>query len=542
MSHWLLLCTLLLLMAGFSFQKPTISKRMVPPDSATYQERYRPHYHFTPPKNWIIDPNGLVYYKGEYHLFYQYNPFGTKWGHMSWGHAVSKDLLHWQHLPVAIPEDASGFMIFSGTVVVDTDNTSGLSESKNPSDHSCLVAIYTADYGSKKIQRQHLAYSNDRGRTWKQYAANPVLDINKKDFRDPKVFRYGNRWLMVLVLPTEHKVSFYESANLTQWTHLSDFGPEGKTDEIWECPDMYELPVAGKPGIKKWVLQLSTQHSMQYFIGDFDGRTFKNDNPANLILPYDFGPDMYAAITYNNLPTLTGRRISIGWMNSWQYAGEIPTDPWRGAMTIPRMHSLKAYPEGIRLVQQPINEITRLRTQTISVKNMTMKQVNDMIRRQKANSRSADIVIEMEPKQAGEMGLLVRKGKDEQTKIGFQVADSVVFVDRTQSGATSFHEKFPGRYTAPFTPRQGKIKLRILVDGSSVEVFVGDGQKTITCQVYPDPKSDGIELYTDTGDIQVHSLTIYELRSVWEEPRKSAEKPVQKEKKMEKQKGKKKEK
>lgn len=524
------------------FVKDTISKNMIsPPDStASYQEKYRPQYHFTPPRNWINDPNGLVYYKGEYHLFYQYNPFGDKWGHMSWGHAVSKDLLHWQHLPVAIPEDPSGFMIFSGTVVVDTDNTSGLSESKNPSDKSCLVAIYTADYTGKQMQRQHLAYSNDRGRTWKQYATNPVLDVGKKDFRDPKVFRHGNRWIMTVVLPTEHKVSFYESANLTQWNHLSDFGPEGKTDEIWECPDFYELPVSGKPGVKKWVLQLSTQHSMQYFIGDFDGKTFKNDNPPNIVLPYDFGPDMYAAITYNNLPSLSSRRISIGWMNSWRYAGEIPTAPWRGAMTAPRVHSLKAYPEGIRLVQQPVNELSKLRTQTISVKNMTMKQVNDMIRRQKAGSKSAEIVAELEPKQAGEIGLLVRKGSGEQTKVGFQVADSTVFVDRTQSGNTGFHQKFSDKYTVPFIPTNGKVKLRILVDWSSVEVFIGDGQKTITCQIFPDPKSEGIELYADKGDIQVHSLNIYELRSVWDEYRKPAEKPAKKEKKNEKPKEKRK--
>ncbi len=500
----------ILLLSGFSCVKYPISSASHPSDSSvTYRELYRPQFHFTPARNWTNDPNGLVYYKGEYHLFYQYNPFGDKWGHMSWGHAVSKDLLHWQHLPVAIPEDPSGFMIFSGTVVIDEQNTSGLCTS---ADKSCMVAIYTADYGSKQLQRQHLAYSNDHGRTWKQYAGNPVLDVGKKDFRDPKVFRYGNRWIMAVVLPTEHKVSFYESANLLQWVHLSDFGPEGKTDEIWECPDLYELPVSNKSGLKKWVLQLSTQHSMQYFVGSFDGKHFRNENPAQVILPFDFGPDMYAAITYNHLPS---RRVGIGWMSSWKYAGDTPTHPWRGAMTFPREQSLKAYPEGVRLVQQPITEISKLRKPVFTAKNMTIKQVNDLLRQKKTQSQTAEIVLTLEPKQAAELGIALRKGGNEQTKIGFRVNDSQVFVDRTQSGKVDFSDKFSGVYKAPVTLEKGRIKLRILLDASSVEVFVGDGQQTLTCQIFPSPQSQAMELFATRENAQVSELTIYELASVW---------------------------
>lgn len=478
-----------------------------------YRERYRPQFHFTSPRNWINDPNGLVHYRGEYHLFYQHNPFGDKWGHMSWGHAVSKDLLHWQHLPVAIPENPAGFMIFSGTVVVDSENTSGLSNSKNPSDKSCLVAVYTAHSGSEKPQKQHLAYSNDRGRTWTQYARNPVLDVAKKDFRDPKIFRYHNRWIMVVALPTEHKVSFYESADLLKWTYLSDFGPEGKTDEIWECPDLYELPVKGHAnGLKKWVLQLSTQSSMQYFTGDFDGKTFRNDNPKETILRLDYGPDMYAAIIYNNPPD--NRRISLGWMNSWQYP-DGPTSPWRGAMTIPRTHTLQSFPEGIRLIQKPIVELNTLRTNMLSMKNTTLEQVNAMIRERRIRSKTVEIIVELEPKSAADIGLLVRKSNSEETRIGFQTADSTLFVDRTKSGDVAFNPKFPGRYSTKLAPVNGRIKLRILVDWSSVEVFGNDGLKALTCLVFPQPDSDGIELYADKSNVKVFSLDIWELQSVW---------------------------
>ena len=522
-----LLCTAALTPAKTQTQDEP-AKNVAPDTAVSYRELYRPQFHFTPPRNWINDPNGLVHYQGEYHLFYQHNPFGDKWGHMSWGHAVSKDLLHWQHLPVAIPEDPSGFMIFSGTVVVDSDNTSRLSGSKNPNDKSCLVAVYTANFEGGKTQKQHLAYSNDRGRTWTQYAGNPVLDVGKKDFRDPKIFRYKNRWIMVVALPTEHKVSFYESANLLKWEHLSDFGPEGKIDEIWECPDLYELPVtADKNNAKKWVLQLSTQSSMQYFIGDFDGKTFTNDNPKEKILRLDHGPDLYAAIVYNNLPASANGHISVGWMNSWNYA-DGPTSPWRGAMTVPRVHTLKSLPEGIRLIQRPVSELNKLRTNTISVKNVTLRQANDMIRKQKVRSKTAEIVIELEPNNAVEVGVLVRKGKTEETRIGFQAIDSVLFVDRTKSGVVDFNPKFSGRYAARLAPTEGRIKLQILVDWSSVEVFANDGLEAITCQVFPQPTSDGIELYADKDDVKVLSLEISELKSVWENYGKATDKPAKK--------------
>src|SRR6478609_6557592 len=244
-----------------------VSCSVKPPESEVIagKEQYRPQYHFSPQKNWTNDPNGLVYYDGEYHLFYQYNPYGDTWGHMSWGHTVSKDLLRWEQLPVAIeeyPDPATGdsTMIFSGTVVVDKNNSSGLCSGKE-----CMVAIYTSHVhkdGEGKRQHQSLAYSNDKGRTWKRYDKNPILDIQRKDFRDPKVFWYEpqQKWVMALVVPDEYKVQLYQSKNLLQWDLMSEFGKVGDTTRIWECPDLYRLPVENEPGKSKWVLSLSGSH------------------------------------------------------------------------------------------------------------------------------------------------------------------------------------------------------------------------------------------------------------------------------------------
>jgi fructan beta-fructosidase len=271
----------------------------------TYNEQYRPQFHFTPPSNWMNDPNGLVYLDGEYHLFYQHNPFGNRWGHMSWGHATSQDLVHWKHLPIAIPEE-NGVMAFSGSTIVDGKNTSGFGNPGRPP----LVAVYTGYRPADRSQSQYLAYSLDHGITWKRYSGNPVLDIKSTDFRDPKVFWYESdqRWIMVLVLAAERKVSFYGSQNLKQWKHLSDFGPAGAIGGAWECPDFFPLEVEGSPGLTRWVLQVDLDRRAvaggsggQYFIGSFDGRRFLRDNPED---GFSLGPKGEILATFDeSLPT-----------------------------------------------------------------------------------------------------------------------------------------------------------------------------------------------------------------------------------------------
>ena len=246
--------------------------------SKLYTEQYRPQFHFSPAKNWCNDPNGLVYNNGTYHLFYQHNPFGNRWGHMTWGHATSKDLIHWKHLRIAIAEE-NGVMIFSGTCVVDKNNTSGFGKNGRVP----MVAIYTGHIENVN-QSQHIAYSLDDGVTWTKYAGNPVLDLHKKDFRDPKVFWYEPKkyWVMALMFPVEHLVQFYSSKNLKEWNYLSDFGPAGDTSGVWECPDLTQVPVEGVAGKQKWLLQMSQNASMQYFVGEFDGVKFINENATTL--------------------------------------------------------------------------------------------------------------------------------------------------------------------------------------------------------------------------------------------------------------------
>jgi fructan beta-fructosidase len=331
----------------------------------------RPQFHFTPARNWINDPNGLVYVDGEYHLFYQYNPYGDQWGHMSWGHAVGTDLLHWQELPVAIPEDTK-YMIFSGSVVVDRNNSSGF----GVKGQAPLVAIYTGhlqpDGG---LQNQQLAYSNDRGRSWTKYAGNPVLDLGLKNFRDPKVFWYepGQKWVMAAVLSDRHQVTLYESRNLKQWTHLSDFGPAGAASGVWECPDLFPLNVSGASA-GKWVLKVDVFEGHvaggsggQYFVGDFDGKTFRRDDRGNASDDsaaqwLDYGADFYAAASWSNLPASDGRLLWIGWMNDHHYAQYTPTSPWRGSMTMVRELALRRAASGWIVAQSPAREVLTLRS------------------------------------------------------------------------------------------------------------------------------------------------------------------------------------
>ena len=309
------------------------------------ESKYRPKFHFTAAKNWINDPNGLLWHDEKYHLYYQHNPFGTKWGHMSWGHATSEDLISWTEHPVAILEDESaGEAIFSGSAVYDETGTAGVANS--------IVACYTAhtELGGQKRQYQAIAISSDGGFTFEKQG--PVLDVGKQDFRDPKVFRYNSAWYMVVAHPIEQQVEILRSQNLREWHHLSYFQHLGPDDAIWECPDLFELQADGEA---KWVLIVSLNpggpqngSGTMYFIGEFDGVTFtKTQEPKWL----DFGRDNYAGVTFNDAPNL--ERILIGWMNSWGKTDH-PELEWTGAMTVPRKLSLVSANSKWSLRQDPV--------------------------------------------------------------------------------------------------------------------------------------------------------------------------------------------
>ena len=485
---------------------------------ATYDQPYRPQFHFTPEINWTNDPNGLVFHDGEWHLFYQYNPLGDLWGHMSWGHAVSTDLLRWKHLDVALPE-ADGFMIYSGSAVVDKDNTSGFGRGgKTP-----LIAIYTSR--TETDQHQSIAYSLDRGRTWTKYSGNPVIDIDEAAFRDPKVFWHvqTRKWVMAVVLANRRKVRFYASPNLKDWEHLSDFGPAGAHPVAnWECPDLFELPIEGESGETKWIFQVDSGRGhpwlgsgCQYFVGEFDGKTFRNDNPPETSMWLDWGRDFYAAQSYSDVPAEDGRRIVIGWINNWMYAGKIPTSPWRGGQSIPREVKLRRFQEGLRLTQRPVSELESLRGEELHLVGVSVDDANREIARQKYGGDTLEIEAEIELGSADEVGFRVRQGQGQETLVGYTIDPAEVFVDRTKSGEAGFDETFAGRHSARLEAQDGQINLHILVDRSVVEVFAGDGRVAITDRIFPKPSSKGLSIYSKGGNARIVGLKMWKLGSVW---------------------------
>ena len=504
---------------------------------------YRPQYHFSAPKNWINDPNGLVYYDGEYHLFYQYNPFDNVWGHMSWGHAVSKDLLHWESLPLALSEythpsgsggqEVAKTAIFSGSAVVDKGNKTGLCPTGTK---DCMVAIYTGNVtqGDKQLaQHQNLAYSVNRGRTWIPYAKNPVLDLKTKEFRDPNVFWYApqNKWIMSAVKATEHRVAFYESKNLKDWTLMSHFGQQGDTTKVWECPALMPVPVLDETGSstqsqRKWLLFISAGHpqkgfvGMQYFVGDFDGTTFKVDkeNPkpispavSNVV---DYGKDYYAAIQYNDMPAQhrsdgPDKPIMIGWLNNWEYANKLPTTPFKGAMSIPRQIALKRTPAGLQLVQQPISEITNLRGPKTERKAVKLNNQSEILG--KSTNNAYEIYAELVPGNAQRVGLKLAKSGNEETII--QYVNGKLQLDRRKSGDVSFSDRFASVEEAPLSPKNGVIKLHIFVDKSVVEVFANDGERVITDLIFPNEQVGNIELFAEGGTAEFRNVTVWQLKS-----------------------------
>ena len=492
------------------------TKQAPPADSVQgYSELYRPSYHFSPPQNWMNDPNGLVYYKGEYHLFYQYNPFGTKWGHMSWGHAVSPDLVRWKHLPVALYEE-QGIMIFSGSAVIDYGNKSGLCD--EPAG-DCMVAIYTAHI-EDSVQYQSLAYSNDQGRSWEKYPGNPVLDLYKKDFRDPKVFWHPEsaQWIMIVALPDEFRVQFYASSNLVEWKYLSDFGGIGNMEKIWECPDLFPVEVITDQGlVTKWVLIVSAGGpqkdyvGMQYFVGYFDGVTFQLDSDFTPPKWVDYGKDYYAAVTYNHVPN---NRILLGWANNWAYAQDVPTSTWRSAMALPREVSLLADPLGsYQLRQQPVSKLSGLRVEGHRFRDIS---INDReLPMDSLSGLSLEMNLQFKPNGADEFGIKVLEGNGKATSITYRTADQALIFDRTNSGNVDFNDMFPGADTVKIPLEAGFLNLRVFIDHSLVEVFAQNGKFTLVNQVFNE-KQNGISWYAKGGEVVLTKAEVWKLRSVWD--------------------------
>jgi len=486
------------------------------PGNNSYQEQHRPQYHFTPPAKWMNDPNGMVYHNGVYHMFYQHYPDSTVWGPMHWGHATSKDLVHWQQQPIALYPDSLGY-IFSGSAVIDHKNTSGFGkDGKMP-----MVAIFTHHNikGEREkrndFQYQSIAYSLDEGKTWIKYSGNPVLkNPGIVDFRDPKVSWYekGQKWIMTLA--TKDRVTFFSSPNLKDWKKESEFGQSvGAHGGVWECPDLFPLELDGKT---YWVLLVSINpggpnsgSATQYFIGDFDGSKF---TPVSTETKWvDWGADNYAGVTWANTGS---RKIFLGWMSNWQYAQTVPTQLWRSAMTIPRELSLKTVGSNIYLASMPVAELSEIVSKNSSMQNVELKESLDLSG--KFEKFKGQFQLKLESDQIKDYSIVLSNDLGEELVIGYDKRTNQYFVDRSKAGKIAFEKGFGAKHTAPRLSDSEKTNLTLLVDVASVELFADNGLNVMTDIFFPNKNLTKVSIKSADG-FTIKNLSYSKVKGIWKE-------------------------
>ena len=493
---------------------------------------YRPVYHHTPLYGWMNDANGLVYKDGEYHLYFQYNPYGSKWGNMHWGHSVSKDLVHWQHLDPAIARDTLGH-IFSGSTVIDKNNSAGYGK-------DAMIAFYTSA-SDEHGQIQCMAYSTDNGRTYTKYEKNPILTPfdGLKDFRDPKVFWYepAQKWYMIV--SADKNMRFYSSTDLKQWEYLSQFGEGyGVQPNQFECPDFIQLPVDGNKDNMKWVMIVNVNpgcpfggSATEYFVGTFDGKEFKCDNDKSVTKWLDFGKDHYATVCFSN----TGDRvIAVPWMSNWQYANVTPIRQYRGANALPRELSLYTKDGEVYMAANAVKETEGLRKETRKVDNFSLngeQTVSDVVAAQEC---AFEVEMDVTPGKANTVGFDLMNAKGEKTKIYLDMKAGRVVMDRTESGLVAFGEKAEPHFKenhdrrktesvnyvndfalgtwAPLSLCEGKTyHLNVFIDKCSVEIFVDGGRIAMTNLVFPTVPYNALRFYAEGGEAKVENLNIHKL-------------------------------
>lgn len=476
------------------------------------KEKYRPYYHYTPKKNWMNDPNGMVYFEGEYHLFYQHDNLEKVFRDMSWGHAISSDLVHWEEYPKAIVPDDDGLgVIFSGSAVVDKNNCAGFGE-------NALVAFYTS---TKPRQQQSIAYSTDKGRTWTKYSGNPVIKNEEggeipEDFRDPKVMwhKLSEKWIMSLAV--KDHIEFWSSRNLKEWTKESEFGQNlGAHGGVWECPDLFELTVDDDEKNKKWILFVSINpggpnggSATQYFVGDFreiDGKmTYVTNQEEKWI---DYGTDNYAGVTWSNIED---KVINIGWMSNWCYAFDVPTYNWRGAMTIPRELELKNIDGEFWVTSKPIEALEKIIGESIAsiddVKLSSTIEVGEEI-------SSSRIKIEMDTAENRDIGIEIGNCTGKNIRIGYDVEDGCLYVDRSNSGETSFKSGFARRNKVKVDKMLKNLEMEIFMDKASVEVFFNNGQYVMTQIIFPSEDYNMIKIFSD-NKTEIKNFDIRKINSI----------------------------
>lgn len=475
------------------------------------REKYRPAFHHTPLYGWMNDPNGMFYKDGVWHLYYQYNPYGSKWQNLSWGHSTSTDLVNWESHPTAIEPNGLG-MVFSGSSVVDRNNSAGFGK-------DAIVALYTS---ADISQTQSLAWSNDNGETFNIYPGNPIITL-ESEARDPNMFWDENHkcWVLLLAHALDHEMLIFTSPDLKSWTLQSCFGKGlGSQDGVWECPDLFELPVEGTDE-KKWVLICNINpggpfggSATQYFIGDFDGKTFTPDTDANGNVPtkwLDYGKDHYATVSWSDTPD--NRRTVIGWMSNWQYAAEVPTMQFRSANTLPREMGLFKDADGqIYASSTPSPELTAMRDK-LTVKSskiaLSAKPKNFNL----PSDGICEILMDIEANKAKEMNIELKNSKGENVTIIYNVESKTISFDRTNSGLVDFSQDFPAVTVTPTYETDGKIGLRLFIDRSSIELFGNDGRFVMTNLVFPTSPYSTLSLKTNGGKAKISNLKIYSLKT-----------------------------
>ncbi|MGB3144777.1 MAG: glycoside hydrolase family 32 protein [Maribacter sp.] len=489
---------------------------------------YRPNFHFTPATGWMNDPNGMFFYNGYYHLYFQHYPDGTTWGPMHWGHAISTDLFNWKEQPIALYPDDLGY-IFSGSAVVDHENTSGFgADGKTP-----IVAIFTSHDPKKEktgeidVENQSIAYSLDEGLTWTKYKKNPVLkNPGARDFRDPKVSwdEQRKRWTMVLAAGQE--IQFYTSKDLKSWEKLTSFGEGiGNHDGVWECPDFFQLPVIGSSE-KKWVLLVSinpggpnTGSATQYFVGDFNGsnfildESFQEEMGKEHTFWVDYGRDDYAGVTFSNIENKDGGKLFMGWMSNWLYANEVPTEKWRSAMTIARTLELTKGENTFRLVSNPVPELNEFSSEKLKNSDVPLEGRTLLTTSKAIDFTRAQINFKVEDLVDGVYSFELSNSEGDSLRFGYDATKGNYFVDRNKAGITDFSNKFSDRIAiAPKTATQKGWTGTIVLDKTSIELFFDDGQTVMTEIFFPKAPFDSLYFEAPSEESKLEYIEIHQLK------------------------------
>ena len=532
-KHFILILGLSMFLSACAEQKNKTSKDPIAQE-AKNDAQYRPGFHFTPNQNWMNDPNGMFYLNGTFHLYFQHHPESNVWGPMHWGHATSTDLMNWEEHPIALYPDALG-TIFSGSAVIDFENTSGLGTKENPP----IVAIYTnhdaeaEKTGSSTYQNQSIAYSTDKGFTWSKYEQNPVVkNPGIKDFRDPKVFWMDSQSKWILSLAAGQEIQYYDSKNLMDWTFLSTFGTGiGNHNGVWECPDLFPMKIEGTDSIK-WVQLVSINpggpnggSATQYFVGDFDGTQFTLDNEFQADLEKnhrfwtDFGRDNYAGVTFSNWKSEKGNPLLLGWMSNWLYATSVPTEQWRSAMTLPRNLELHKIEGRFILKSDLAIKWDAFTTKKTSRSKTKIEGSNTLVEANSLDLQAAKITVELTNLESTRYTFDLENDLGDKLSFGYDHRTQQFFIDRSQSGKVDFSKEFTKQpSTAPRFGDQNSLSIELVLDKASIELFYDAGETVMTEIFFPNAPYQTLRLRSEEKTNTEYSAEFIELN-----PSKSSE-------------------